>query len=96
MSKMLNTWWKLAISKGATGFFIVAGSALCATDPDWLPKAAVQLILAFVAGARFLEGFLDRTIANLEKFRNPLGIKYDDTQVLVKKDSTTDSSTVIG
>lgn len=82
MSEMIRIGWayyKLLIFKGFNGYFIVVATALCATDV--LTHREIQIILALVAGSKFIEGLIDDTLnksrqaqqtGDTQRYYNPL------------------------
>lgn len=95
MSEMFRIGWsyyKLVYFKGLNGYFIVVATALCATDV--LTHRAIQIVLALVAGSKFLEGLVDDTLnksnkaketGETQQFYNPLISEQTQTQGLEKK-----------
>ncbi len=71
-------YWKVAIFKGGNGWLTVFLLTLFATDIDFSKMTKWQICrlfaMAFVAGAKFIDGFIDQTINNLKSAQNPLGI----------------------
>jgi hypothetical protein len=70
--------WKLAIFKGVNGWLIAVCLVLFAVDIDWDTMNTWSKVrffgCAILAGMKFLDGFLDQTINNIKKTRNPLGV----------------------
>lgn len=54
------SYWKMVIFKVTNGYFVVVASGLCATDI--ISKRVAAVILCFVAGSKFLEGFFDQEV----------------------------------
>ena len=98
MSEIIRVGWsyyKLVTFKGINGYFIVVATALCATDV--LTHRAVQVILALVAGSKFIEGLLNTDLATAKqsqiagdttRFYNPLTqtTEQQQKQVVSEKD----------
>lgn len=79
--------WKLAIFKAVNGWFTVMSMSVIAgiTALDGVNPATAKLVIfiltALVAGNKFIDGFLDQTIANIKRSSDPLGLTIDTSQI---------------
>lgn len=58
-------YWKLTIFKVVNGWFIVVAGAVCAAGV--IDAVTAKWLLCFVAGSKFLEGFMDQEIGKTKE-----------------------------
>lgn len=76
-----NLWfWRLVIFKFMNGYFSIVATAMCAANV--FEPRTTSIILAFVAGSKWAEGFINQDIAETKK-----KLATIDTQFLGKSDA---------
>ena len=81
-SLSIQAWrWRVILFKGCNGYFQVLIAAMCGAN-IFSPKTT-SILLCFVAGSKFIEGFINQDIARIVS-----GPSGDTQQFTINKTTT--------